>query len=637
MKKYVLRLSGILAAVPLALAMTACRSEKDTAVRESQTAVNDTNDTNTPDKSTYVTLDSKDTDTDFTESEACIITLNGTSAEFSGSGAAINGKRITVSAAGTYIIRGTLDDGQLIVNVKSGDVRLVFDNARISCSDSCPVFVANADKVIITLAEGSDNFLSDGSLYDTSDGVTAEANAVIYSKDDLTVNGSGSLKIDAAFNNGITCNDDLRLAGGKITVSAADNGIKCNDAICIADVELDISSEGDGIQAGQNILIEDGKISIVSGGGSANGKLHQDSSGRWDFSFGQNNSEDSESIKGIKSASEIRIDGGELILDCADDALHANGSIYINGGSFSLSSGDDAIHADSAVTVSDGTINIENSYEGIEAAKITVNGGQTTLTASDDGLNASGDGINGSASEIIINGGTLYINAKGDGIDSNGSITMNGGTAVVDGPTDNGNGAIDFGTAFYMNGGYLAAAGSSGMACNISQDSKQCGALIAINGASSNETVTLADSDGNVLISFTPSKSWNALNLSTPDMKLNETYYIYSGGTVTGSEQIGADCFIGGTVSGGTELTSFTQSSVAYSSGGMGGMGGFGGGHEGFGGQPGGKPDGNIPDDLPNVQPDSSLPDDFPNGQPDGGAPDGRPGGFVPRNDEGSI
>lgn len=629
MKKYVLRLSGILAAVPLALAMTACQGEKDTAMHESRTAVSDTDDTNTPDKSTYVTLDSKDTDTDFTESEACIITLNGTSAEFSGSDAAINGKKITVSAAGTYIVRGTLDDGQLIVNVKSGDVRLVFDNARISCSDSCPVFVANADKVIITLAEGSDNFLSDGSLYDTSDEVTAEANAVIYSKDDLTVNGSGSLKINAAFNNGITCNDDLRLAGGKITVSAEDNGIKCNNAICIADGELDISSKGDGIQAGENILIENGKISIVSGGGSVNGKLHQDSSGRWDFSFGQNGSDDSESIKGIKSASEILIDGGEFTLDCADDALHANGSIYINGGSFSLSSGDDAIHADSAVTVSDGTINIENSYEGIEAAKITINGGQTALFAADDGLNASGSNLNGSAAEIIINGGTLYINAKGDGIDSNGSITMNGGAAVVDGPTDNGNGAIDYEKAFYMNGGYLAAAGSSGMACNISPDSKQCGALIAINGATSNETITLADSDGNALISFTPAKSWNALNFSAPDMKLNEAYYIYSGGTLKDSEQICAGCFIGGTVSGGTELTSFTQSSVAYSSGGMGGMhgghGGFGGDHNGgFGGQPDGKPDGNIPDDLPN-------------GQPDGNAPGGRPGGFTPRDDGGSI
>lgn len=594
MKKYVSRISGIFAAALLVLSQTACQSRKNA-------------------------------DTEFSESEACVITLNGSSAEISGSGAAMNGKKINITASGSYIVRGTLDDGQLIVNVKNGDVRLIFDGVRISCSDSCPVFIANADKTVITLAEGSDNFLSDASAYDSSDGLTSEANAVIYSKDDLTVNGNGSLKIDANFNNGITCNDDFKLAGGEITVSAADNGIKCNDALLIAGGGLDISSEGDGIQAGKSLLIEDGKISIVSGGGSANGRLHQDSAGRWDFSFGQDSSEDSESIKGIKSDAEIRIDGGELTLDCADDAVHANGSIYINGGSLKLSSGDDAVHADSAVTLSGGIVDIENSYEGIEAAKITVNGGQVSLCASDDGLNASGDGLSGSDTEIIINGGVLRVNAGGDGIDSNGSITMNGGTVVVDGPENNGNGAIDYETAFYMNGGYLAAAGSSGMACNISSDSDQCGALLSINGSSANETVTLADSDGNVLISFTPSKSWNALNFSTPDMKLDESYRIYSGGTVSDAEQIGADCFIGGTISGGTELTSFTQSSTAYSSGGMGGMhggpGGFGGGHNGgFGGQP----DGNAP----NGRPDGSPPD---------GAPNGQPGGFAPGDTDGSV
>ncbi|MCM1308211.1 MAG: carbohydrate-binding domain-containing protein, partial [Butyrivibrio sp.] len=580
MKKYVSRLIGAAALVPLALALTACQSESETTVRENQTS------DNSPDKSSYPTLDSKDTDTDFNEAGACVITLNGTSAEFSGSGAAINGKTVTVSAAGTYIVRGTLDDGQLIVNVKKGDVRLIFDNARISCSYSSPVFVVNADRLILTLADGSENALSDGTLYDTSDALTAEANAVIYSKDDLTVNGGGSLKISAAYDNGITCNDDLKLAGGKITISAADNGIKCNNSILISGGEFDITSEGDGIQAGESLFVEDGKISVTSGGGSVNGKLHQDNAGRWDFSFNSDGSENTASIKGIKSASDLRIDGGEFTLDCADDALHANGSIYINGGSFSLSSGDDAIHADNSITLSDGTINIESSYEGIEAAKITVNGGQATLYASDDGLNASGSA---SDAEITVNGGTLYINAKGDGIDSNGSITMNGGVIVADGPTDNGNGAIDCETAFYMNGGYLAAAGSSGMACNISPDSRQCGALITVNNAPSNQSVTLADSDNNVLISFTPAKSWNALNLSAPEMKLNKTYHIYSGGTLSGSEQIGSDCFIGGTISGGAELASFTQTSTAYSSGGAGGMhGGFGGGQGGFGGGQGG-------------------------------------------------
>lgn len=601
MKKSVYRFCVVFASLFLALAVTACQGKPDNP-----------DGTSPQDKSTFPPLDTKDTDTDFSESDACIITLNGSSAEFSGKGASADGAKITVSSPGNYIVKGTLDDGQLIIDVKNGDVRLILDDARISCSDSCPLYVANADKVIITLLGENGSFLEDGSSYDSKNILNQEANAVIYSKDDLTLNGNGSLRINANFNNGITCNDDLIIAGGNISITAADNGVKSKGALRIADGALDITSDGDGIQSGGDLLIENGSVSIVSGGGSENGKLHSDGMGGWDFSYGQDDSENSASIKGIKSDSDIRIDGGNFSLDCADDALHANGSIYINGGSFDISSGDDAVHADSSISVSDGEINIKNSYEGIEAASITINGGQTSLFASDDGLNASGSGISASDITITINGGTLYINASGDGIDSNGSVTMNGGTVIVDGPSDSGNGALDYESAFYMNGGYLAAAGSSGMACNISPESEQCGALIAVNAASAKEAVTLADSEGNVLISFTPSKSWNALNFSTPGMKTGETYFIYSGGDLVDSEQLCSGCFIGGRISGGTELTSFTQSEKAYSSNGIGGMhggpGGFGGGQhggrpgEGF---PGGKPD-NPPDSMPN----GSLPDE---------------------------
>lgn len=623
------RFYAVLAAAVLALSATACQSGPQGSDGK-ETPVS-------TDSSAFPSLDAKDTDTDFSESDACVITLNRNSAEFSGKGASADGSKITVSSAGSYIIKGTLDDGQLIVDVKSGDVRLILDDARISCSYSCPIYVANADKVIITLAGENGSFLEDGSSYDSAYALNQEANAVIYSKDDLTINGNGALKISASFNNGITCNDDLIIAGGKINISAADNGIKSKEALRIADGSLDITSDGDGIQAGGDLLIENGAVSVVSGGGSENGRLHSDGMGGWDFSFGQDGSENTASIKGIKSDSNIRIDGGSISLDCADDALHANGNIYINGGSFDISSGDDAIHADSSVTVSDGKINIENSYEGIEAAAITISGGQTALFASDDGLNASGSGLSASDITITINGGNLYINASGDGIDSNGSVTMNGGTVIVDGPSDNGNGALDYETAFYMNGGYLAAAGSNGMACNISSESKQCGALIVVNAASAKETVTLADSDGNVLISFTPSKNWNALNFSTPDMKTGETYFIYSGGTLTDSSELCSGCLTGGTVSGGTELASFTQSETAYSSNGMGGMhggpGGFGGGHNGgFGGQPGGRPGEGFPDGKPDQMPDD-MPDDLPDNMPDGGIPGEPPTGFAPKGE----
>ena len=241
----------------------------------------------------------------------------------------------------------------------------------------------------------------------------------------------------------------------------------------------------------------------------------------------------------------------------------------------------------------------------------------------------------GSNCSLTINGGTVYVNAGGDGIDSNSYIVMTGGALVVDGPTGNGNGGLDYNNYFTVTGGYLVVAGSSGMAQNISDSSTQCGALMAVSGGTAGTPVTVADAYGNVIISFTPAKSYNALNISTPDMKTGTTYTIYQSGTLTGSTQIVKDCYTGGTIEGGTELTTFEQSSTVTNSGisGNGGMGGqrpgggnFGGGQKpddsNFGG--GQKPDdssfdggqnpddtnfggGQRPDDTNNISGGSSL------------------------------
>ena len=290
-----------------------------------------------------------------------------------------------------------------------------------------------------------------------------------------------------------------------------------------------------------------------------------------------------------------------------------------------LSSSDDGIHADNTLVISGGTIDIAKCYEGLEATAISIDGGAISITASDDGINAAdgssssegGPGMrggpdmgenSGSNCSLTINGGTVYVNAGGDGIDSNGYIVMTGGALVVDGPTDNGNGGLDYNNYFTMTAGYLAVAGSSGMAQNISDSSTQCGALVAVSGGTAGTPVTVADADGNVIISFTPAKSYNALNISTPDMKTGTTYTIYQNGTLTGSTQIVKDCYTGGTIDGGTELTTFEQSSTVTNSG-ISGNGGMGGG-PGMGGQrPGGGNfgGGRRPDDTNNISGGSSL------------------------------
>lgn len=509
----------------------------------------------------------KDSDTDTDVSDAVEIALNGSSVSCSSSSVAINGSEITISSEGSYIINGTLDNGRIIVDADAAKVHLILNGVSIHSETSAAIYVKSADKTTITLAEDTDNTLSDSSNYTYNDTDKEEPDAVLFSKDDLSINGNGSLNIEASFNNGITCKNDLKIISGTINVTAKNNAIKGKDSLSIT--------------------------------------------------------------------------GGTITLTCTDDAIHSNNAIYIEGGDMSLSSGDDGIHADNTLVISDGTIDIAKCYEGLEATAISIDGGAISITASDDGINAAdgssssegGPGMrggpdmgenSGSNCSLTINGGTVYVNAGGDGIDSNGYIVMTGGALVVDGPTDNGNGGLDYNNYFTVTGGYLVVAGSSGMAQNISDSSTQCGALMAVSGGTAGTPVTVADADGNVIISFTPAKSYNVLNISTPDMKTGTTYTIYQNGTLTGSTQIVKDCYTGGTIEGGTELTTFEQSSTVTNSGisGNGGMGGQrpGGGNLGGGQKPddsnfggGRKPDdsdfggGQKPDDTNNISGSSRL------------------------------
>jgi hypothetical protein len=193
-------------------------------------------------------------------------------------------------------------------------------------------------------------------------------------------------------------------------------------------------------------------------------------------------------LKGIKGLVSITIDAGTINVNSADDALHSNGQSQSTA-HYTLYSGDDGIHADNTVNINSGNLNIAKSYEGIEATTINVNGGTIYVTSSDDGLNGAGgqdssgfaggpggmgggDMFSGGSANVNINGGYLVVTAAGDGLDSNGAITQTGGTVIVNGPIDNGNGALDFST-YKMTGGFLIAVGSSGMAQALTSTSTQ--------------------------------------------------------------------------------------------------------------------------------------------------------------------
>lgn len=651
------------------------------------------------------------------------------------SGVSISGNIITISKEGTYVLSGALSEGQIIVDADSAKVQLVLDNADITCASSAAIYVKNADKTFITLAEGSENILMNTAEYETIDDNNIDA--VIFSKDDLTLNGKGTLTINSEYGHGIVSKDDLKLVGGTYNITAKNHALSGKDSVriaagtynltsgkdgihsenadddekgfvYIASGDFTIESTGDGIDASYVVQIDDGDFDITAGGGAENAtktnnempgggnmgggapggdkpsgeapsgeapsggpssdsdsgkqtgqtppdkpdgdsfdgsrpnekasdnagsqtsQTPPDKSGK-DTSDGQQSDKnsqskdiadnttassassdtgsesasstlsdaDSTSTKGIKSDGALYVNGGTFTINSADDSFHSNSDVTINDGTYTISSGDDGIHADSALLVNGGTIAVTESYEGLEGLNITINDGKIDITASDDGMNAAGgndasgfggrggDGFKGMqapdaaqkpddtsdntqepndtsdtaqttgnitvaaqksdntsvasqdtdiASDdemwMVINGGYVHVLAGGDGLDSNGDLTINGGEVYVDGPSDNGNSAIDYGekSSFYINGGTVVAVGSSGMAEDVSTDSKQQVAFVKLDSQVDAGDVILKDADGNEIISYTVQKKYDCVIISTADLKAGQIYTLSASG-----------------------------------------------------------------------------------------------------------
>lgn len=502
------------------------------------------------------------------------ITLGGSST-VSGSGAAVENGTVTITAAGTYSVQGTLEDGQLVVNAgNSDDVYIILSGADISSPDRPAIYVENADKAVIWTAEGTENHLSSSVAAD------AELDAAVYSKSDLIISGTGSLSVQSANSKGVESKDDLRIQDGSLTVTAAADGIKGKDSVEITGGDITVEAAGDGIvsdndtdagkgyilteggkisiNAGEdglqgevNTLIKDTDLTIITGGGSANSsdKSSWGQAQPGSQSQSESTKETIVSSKAIKAGLNIVIEGGSINIDSSDDALNSGNNLVISGGTINISSGDDGLHADSSLTMNSGTLKMTKAYEGIESQTVTVNGGKIDMTTSDDGFNVSGGndssatsgrpGQNGFDSDnvgtLTINGGEINVDCSGDGLDSNGSIKLTAGTVTVNGPTNDGNGAIDYNGSFDITGGVLIAAGSSGMAEAPSTSSTQNSVKITLTSQSAGTAISIKDSSGKEIASFTPSKQYASVVVSSPDIKSGSTYKVYAGGNEIGS------------------------------------------------------------------------------------------------------
>ncbi len=519
----------------------------------------------------------------YEESGAVYVTLSDDGITGETDGVAINGQMVTITAEGTYIFSGTLSEGQIVVDADNAKVQIVFDNVDITCASSAAVYVKSAEKVFVTLAEGSQNTLRNTDEYVAIDDNNIDA--VIFAKSDLTLNGTGSLTIISAEGHGIVSKDDLKITGGTYDITAAGHALSGKDSvriadgtfiltaekdgihaenaddeekgyIYIADGDFTITSDGDGMDASNIVQIEDGTLDITAGGGAANSlKTHEsDVPGGPGGGMPQNGEkpdgesmpqmgekpdgenmpqdtttdESGTSTKGIKAGGGMYLNGGTYQIDSADDSIHSNANITIADGTYTLATGDDGVHADDALTVNGGTITVTESYEGLEGLTVTINDGTIDITASDDGINTAGE-------KMELNGGYIHILAGGDGVDSNGDLTINGGEIYIDGPSDNGNSAIDYGdrSSAYVNGGTLVAIGSSGMAEVMSDSSKQKVLMVKLGEQMEAGNVVLTDSEGNVIVSYTALKTYDCVIISTAEVESGATYTLTTSGTTT--------------------------------------------------------------------------------------------------------
>lgn len=652
------RLCALLgSAVILSMTVTACSgtAADSTDTTESQQAVS------TGDTLSYDDMfTDRDLDVGYEESDSVKISLSddattvssgssdNSSTDDTVDGVTVDGNVITITSGGTYIISGTLTEGQLVVDADDEKVQLVLDNADITCATSAAIYVKSAGKTFITLAEGSENILMNTAEFETIDDNNIDA--VIFSKDDLALNGSGTLTINSENGHGIVSKDDLKITGGTYNITAASHALSGKDSVriaagtfnlvCgkdgihsenaddsskgyvyIAGGEFTVDSTGDGIDASNIVQIDGGTFDITAGGGVENStKTHEDNmmggpgggngpqmgeapdgntpsekpsgevpqgdpgnnssenSGSDNSSSDSSSSDiatppekpdsntnqaagteqsesdtsdsDSASTKGIKADGRLYINGGTFTINSADDSVHSNSAVTINDGTYTLTTGDDGVHSGEAVEINGGTITISESYEGLEGLTVTINDGDIDITSSDDGINAAGgteemgfgrmgnDSTEDTSTDEMwmeINGGYIHVLAGGDGIDSNGDITVNGGEVYIDGPSDNGNSAIDYGdrSACYVNGGTVVAIGSSGMAEDISDDSDQQVMLVKLDSQKEAGEVILTDSDGNEIITYTALKAYDCVIISAKDLEAGQTYTLTTSGTQT--------------------------------------------------------------------------------------------------------
>ena len=486
----------------ISLGLAACGSQSVLSQADANTQATTTKTSTTSTTQTASYFEASDLTATYDESKASKISLQGTTATVSGDGVTVNGSTVEITKAGTYIVEGTASKVQLKVAAgKADDVQIVFKNATLKNTEA-PLLVDTAKKVILTLADGTKNEVSDES--------TSTVKGAIYSDSDLTINGKGSLTVNGAASNAIKSKDGIRIVDATVTTTAKKHGIAANDFVNVSGATLNLTADEDGIHS-----------------------------------------------------------------DNDDDVLLGN--IYLVNTTITVNAGDDGINASNTMLIDEGaTIDVQKSEEGLEARLIHQVGGTITVKSSDDGLNAKDWTLESSEEQgpgqqtkkvkseatnaknldqagdvkIVIDGGTLTVDAEGDGLDANGSIEINGGTVVVNGPTSGANAALDYDDNATLNGGTVLFVDNGQMTMGFGSDSSQAFLMASVQGTAGT-TVEVVDSSGKTVASLKAFKSFSTVLISSPDIKDGEKYTIKVGSNSTTATASKQAANIGGGPGGG--------------------------------------------------------------------------------------
>lgn len=416
----------------------------------------------------------RDFDASFDERSSILITLNGASAACDSDVVEISGSIVTISDEGTYILTGSLDGGTVIVRADDkAKVQIVLHGASVTSADSAALFLESADKVFLTLADGTENALMNGGTFAKDE---YNIDGALFAKCDLTMNGTGALSVQSPAGHGIVCKDDLKITGGQYDITAALHSIDANDSVRMADGSLTITSgkdgvhaennddetlgyiyvsggsfalnaQGDGFHAGSTVQIEGGTFDITAGGGHDSAPAHAGNGfggfgGRGGFGHGMNrgpqvqqtppSAPEGDTPEQAPDAPAGQHDGFADFgapADFADPAVSADSTastkgikagtdMVLSGGTFTLDTADDAFHAGGSITVAGGTFAIAAGDDAFHADDtLTVTDGKMDITASYEGLEAL---------HIAVSGGDIALVASDDGLNAAGGRDESG-------------------------------------------------------------------------------------------------------------------------------------------------------------------------------------------------------------------